>query len=183
MIDPSIRKNAEEKMKKTRESLVRSFATIRTGRATPVLLDRILVEAYGSEMPINQVATVGMPEARMLTITPFDKKNITAIEKAIQKSDLGINPANDGVMIRLVFPPLTEDRRKELVKQAKKMTEEAKVSMRNIRREAMDSLKKVDGAPEDEVKKAQDEIQKMLDKNIDELGKVFSAKEKEIMEV
>ena len=116
-------------------------------------------------------------------ITPFDKKNITAIEKAIQKSDLGINPANDGVMIRLVFPPLTEDRRKELVKQAKKMTEEAKVSMRNIRREAMDSLKKVDGAPEDEVKKAQDEIQKMLDKNIDELGKVFAAKEKEIMEV
>ncbi len=111
------------------------------------------------------------------------KKNITAIEKAIQKSDLGINPANDGVMIRLVFPPLTEDRRKELVKQAKKMTEEAKVSMRNIRREAMDSLKKVDGAPEDEVKKAQDEIQKMLDKNIDELGKVFAAKEKEIMEV
>lgn len=183
MIDPSIRKNAEEKMKKTRESLVRSFATIRTGRATPVLLDRILVEAYGSEMPINQVATVGMPEARMLTITPFDKKNITAIEKAIQKSDLGINPANDGVMIRLVFPPLTEDRRKELVKQAKKMTEEAKVSMRNIRREAMDSLKKVDGAPEDEIKKAQDEIQKMLDKNIDELGKVFAAKEKEIMEV
>ncbi len=183
MIDPSIRRNAEEKMKKTHESLVRTLATIRTGRATPVLLDRIVVEAYGSEMPINQVATVGTPEARMLTIQPFDKKNLTAIEKAIQKSDLGINPTNDGSMIRLIFPPLTEERRKELVKQAKKMTEEAKVSMRNIRRDAMDGLKKLKDAPEDEVKKAQEEIQKLLDKSIDELGKVLSAKEKEIMEV
>lgn len=170
-------------MKKTHESLVRTLATIRTGRATPVLLDRIVVEAYGSEMPINQVATVGTPEARMLTIQPFDKKNLTAIEKAIQKSDLGINPTNDGSMIRLIFPPLTEERRKELVKQAKKMTEEAKVSMRNIRRDAMDGLKKLKDAPEDEVKKAQEEIQKLLDKSIDELGKVLSAKEKEIMEV
>ena len=183
MIDPSIRRNAEEKMKKTHESLVRTLATIRTGRATPVLLDRIVVEAYGSEMPINQVATVGTPEARMLTIQPFDKKNLSAIEKAIQKSDLGINPTNDGSMIRLIFPPLTEERRKELVKQAKKMTEEAKVSMRNIRRDAMDGLKKLKDAPEDEVKKAQEEIQKLLDKSIDELGKVLSAKEKEIMEV
>lgn len=183
MIDPSIRRNAEEKMKKTHESLVRTLATIRTGRATPVLLDRIVVEAYGSEVPINQVATVGTPEARMLTIQPFDKKNLTAIEKAIQKSDLGINPTNDGSMIRLIFPPLTEERRKELVKQAKKMTEEAKVSMRNIRRDAMDGLKKLKDAPEDEVKKAQEEIQKLLDKSIDELGKVLSAKEKEIMEV
>lgn len=119
----------------------------------------------------------------MLTIQPFDKKNLTAIEKAIQKSDLGINPTNDGSMIRLIFPPLTEERRKELVKQAKKMTEEAKVSMRNIRRDAMDGLKKLKDAPEDEVKKAQEEIQKLLDKSIDELGKVLSAKEKEIMEV
>lgn len=183
MIDSSIRQNAEDKMKKTRENLVRSFATIRTGRAAPVLLDRITVEAYGSEMPINQVATIGMPEPRMLTISPFDKKNITAIEKAIQKSDLGINPVNDGSMIRLIFPPLTEDRRKELVKQAKKLTEEAKVSMRNIRRDALDALKHLSGAPEDEVKKAQDEIQKLLDKSIEDLGKVFAAKEKEILEV
>ena len=183
MIDPSIRKDAEDRMKKTRESLVRGFASIRTGRATPALLDRITVEAYGSEMPINQVATIGMPDPRMLTITPFDKKNLSAIEKAIQKSDLGINPTADGMMVRLVFPPLTEERRKELVKQAKKMTEEAKVSMRNIRRDAMDSLKKLYGASEDEVKKAQDDIQKLLDKQVEELGKIFSSKEKEIMEV
>ena len=183
MIDPSIRRNAEDKMKKTRESLVRELAAIRTGRATPAILDRITVEAYGSMMPINQLATIGMPDARMLAIQPFDKKNITAIEKAIQKSDLGINPVNDGMTIRLVFPPLNEERRKDLAKQAKKLTEEAKVSLRNIRRDAIDTLKKLKDAPEDEVKRAQDDIQKLLDKNIDELGKVYAAKEKEIMEI
>ncbi|MBQ7529513.1 ribosome recycling factor [bacterium] len=182
-MDPSIRRNAEDKMQKTRESLVRELAAIRTGRATPAILDRITVEAYGSMMPINQLATIGMPDARMLAIQPFDKKNITAIEKAIQKSDLGINPVNDGMTIRLVFPPLNEERRKDLAKQAKKLTEEAKVSLRNIRRDAIDTLKKLKDAPEDEVKRAQDDIQKLLDKNIDELGKVYAAKEKEIMEI
>ena len=183
MIDPSIRQNAEEKMKKTRESLVRNFATIRTGRATTSVLDRITAEAYGSMMPINQLATIGVPEARMLTIHPFDKKNLGAIEKAIQKSDLGINPVNDGSMIRLVFPPLNEERRKDLAKQAKKLAEEAKVSMRNVRREAIDAFKRLKDASEDEVKKAQDDIQKLLDKSIDEVGKILAAKEKEIMEV
>lgn len=183
MIDPSLYATTEERMKKTRESLIREFATIRTGRATPALLDRIVVVAYGSNMPINQLASVGVPEPRMLTIQPFDKKNLGAIERAIQKSDLGINPANDGVMIRLVFPPLTEDRRKEYVKMARKMTEDARVACRSIRRDMLERLKKVDGATEDETKRAQDEIQKRTDKSIDELGKLFAAKEKEIMEV
>lgn len=183
MIDSSYLKKTEERMKKTRESLLRDFASIRTGRATPALLDRIVVEVYGSQLPLKQVATIGLPEPRMLTLQPFDKKNMQAIEKAIQKSDLGINPTNDGVLIRLVFPPLTEARRKELVKLAKKLTEDARVSMRNIRRDALDGLKKLDGASEDEVKRAQDETQKLTDKCIEELGKLLSAKEKEIMEV
>ena len=129
------------------------------------------------------MATIGVPEARMLTIHPFDKKNLSAIEKAIQKSDLGINPVNDGSMIRLVFPPLNEERRKDLAKQAKKLAEEAKVSMRNVRREAIDAFKRMKDASEDEVKKAQDDIQKLLDKSVDEVGKILAAKEKEIMEV
>ncbi len=183
MIEASFYTQTDERMKKTIESLRRDFASIRTGRATPALLDRITVEAYGTEMPINQVATIGLPEPRMLIITPFDKKNIGSIEKAIQKSDLGINPTNDGNVIRLAFPPLNEERRKELVKLAKKMTEEAKVAMRNIRRDQLDILKKMNGVPEDEVKHAQDEIQKKTDKNIEELGKLLSAKEKDILEV
>lgn len=173
----------KERMKKTYESLLRDFNTIRTGRATPSLLDRITVTAYGTEMPLNQVATIATPEARMLTIQPFDKSNLAAIEKAIQKSDLGINPINDGVLIRLAFPPLNEERRKELVKSAKKMTEEAKVAVRNIRRDMIDMVKKMKDATEDEVKKGQDEIQKITDKSIEDLSKALAAKEKEIMEV
>lgn len=183
MIETSVFKDTEDRMKKTHEALARDFSTIRTGRATPALLDRIVVEAYGSEMPLNQIATIAVPESRMLSIQPFDKNNMHAIERAIQKSDLGINPTNDGIQIRLAFPPLTEDRRKDLVKLARKMTEEARVAMRNIRRDALDSLKKLDGAPEDEVKRAQEDIQKMTDRHIDEIGKALGAKEKEIMEV
>jgi len=183
VIDTSVLKQAEERMKKTHDSLARDFSTIRTGRATPALLDRIVVEAYGSEMPLNQLGTIAVPEPRMLTIQPFDKHNMHAIERAIQKSDLGINPTSDGIQIRLAFPPLTEDRRKDLVKLARKMTEEARVALRNIRRDALDGLKRLEGAPEDEVKRAQDDVQKMIDKHIDDLGKVLAAKEKEIMEV
>lgn len=183
MIETSVFNQTEERMKKTHESLARDFSTIRTGRATPALLDRIVVEAYGSEMPLNQVANIAVPEPRLLTVQPFDRNNLHTIERAIQKSDLGINPSNDGVMIRLAFPPLTEDRRKDLVKLARKMTEEARVAMRNIRRDALDSLKKMEGAPEDEVKRAQEDIQKMTDRHIDEIGRALAAKEKEIMEV
>ncbi len=183
MFDSSVYTTAKDRMKKTYDSLMRDFNTIRTGRATPSLLDRITVTAYGTEMPLNQVATIATPEARMLTIQPYDKGNLAAIEKAIQKSDLGINPINDGVLIRLAFPPLTEDRRKELVKSAKKMTEEAKVAVRNIRRDMIDVVKKMKDATEDEVKKGQDEIQKITDKSIEDLSKAFAAKEKEIMEV
>ena len=183
MIDTSVLNQTEERMKKTHESLARDFSTIRTGRATPALLDRIVAEAYGSEMPLNQLATIAVPEPRMLSIQPFDKKNIGAIERAIQKSDLGINPTNDGIQIRLVFPPLTEDRRKDLVKLARKMTEEARVAMRNIRRDGLDALKRLEGVPEDELKRAQDNLQKMTDRHIEDLGKVLGLKEKEIMEV
>lgn len=183
MFDSSVYTTAKERMKKTQESLLRDFNTIRTGRATPSLLDRLVVTAYGTDMPINQVATVAVPDARMLTIQPYDKSNLGAIEKAILKSDLGINPVNDGVIIRLAFPPLNEERRKELVKTAKKLTEEAKVAVRNIRRDMIDSIKKMKDATEDEVKKGQDEIQKITDKSIEELTKAFAAKEKEIMEV
>ncbi|MDO5297426.1 MAG: ribosome recycling factor [bacterium] len=183
MFDSSVYTTTKERMKKTYESLLRDFNTIRTGRATPSLLDRITVTAYGTEMPLNQVATIATPEARMLTIQPFDKSNLAAIEKAIQKSDLGINPINDGVLIRLAFPPLNEERRKELVKSAKKMTEEAKVAVRNIRRDMIDMVKKMKDATEDEVKKGQDEIQKITDKSIEDLSKALAAKEKEIMEV
>lgn len=183
MFDSSVYTTAKERMKKTQESLLRDFNTIRTGRATPSLLDRLVVTAYGTDMPINQVATVAVPDARMLTIQPYDKNNLGAIEKAILKSDLGINPVNDGVIIRLAFPPLNEERRKELVKTAKKLTEEAKVAVRNIRRDMIDTIKKMKDATEDEVKKGQDEIQKITDKSIEELTKALAAKEKEIMEV
>lgn len=183
MIETSVFRQADERMKKTHESLARDFHSIRTGRATPALLDRITVEAYGSEMPLNQVASIAVPEPRMLTVQPYDRSNLHTIERAIQKSDLGINPMNDGVLIRLAFPPLTEDRRKDLVKLARKMTEEARVAMRNIRRDAIDEIKRLENAPEDEVKRAQDEIQKLTDRHMDDLTRALAQKEKEIMEV
>lgn len=176
-------KSVEDRMNKTLDALARDFSTLRTGRATPALLDRITVEAYGSEMPLNQVASISVPEPRLLTVQAYDKGNVKAIEKAILQSDLGINPSNDGQVIRLAFPPLTEERRKDLVKIARKMAEEARVSLRNIRRDALDELKKMDGAPEDEVKRAQEDIQKRTDRHIEDVGKALTAKEKEIMEV
>ncbi|MEW6280496.1 MAG: ribosome recycling factor [Candidatus Eremiobacterota bacterium] len=174
--------DTEDRMKKTLESLGRDFRTIRTGRATPALIERITVDAYGQEMPINQLASVNVPEARMLVIQPWDKSQIGAIEKAIMKSDLGITPTNDGQVIRLAFPPLTEDRRKELVKVIKKKAEEARVSMRNIRRDALEHLKGLE-LPEDQEKRAQDQVQKLTDRYIEEISKSLDVKEKEIMEV
>lgn len=184
MIDQSIFSRTEEKMKKSIEAVQREFGGIRAGRATPALLDKIQVECYGANMPIKQVANVSIPEARMIIIQPWDKTLISNIEKAVQKSDLGINPANDGNVIRLVVPALTEERRQELTKVVKKKVEEGKVSVRNIRRDAIEEIKaKEKESSEDEVKRAQEQIQKMTDKYIAELDRISAAKEKEIMEV
>lgn len=176
----------EDKMKKTIESVKREFHTIRTGRASPAILDKIVVEYYGSEVPLKQIANISTPDARLLLIQPFDKSSAGNIEKAIQKSDLGLNPLVDGAVIRLSIPPLTEERRRELVKVIKKKMEEGKVAVRNIRREFNDELKLIEKAeklPLDEVKRAQDHIQKITDRYVKELDDVLAAKEKEIMEV
>lgn len=185
MIDQKLFTDAEDRMKKAFEHLKKDFVSIRTGRATPSLLDRIHVDAYGSQMLINQVASVTSPEPRLLMVTPYDKSVMGAIEKAIQKSDLGINPTNDGTAIRLVLPPLNEERRKDLVKQVKKRTEEGKVALRNIRRDAVEHAKKAKdaGASEDDIKRAEQQIQKMTDKYIAEFDHALTVKEKEILEV
>ena len=176
----------EEKMKKTLASLESELVTIRAGRANPHILDKLAVDYYGAPTPLQQVANITVPEARMIQIQPWESSLIKGIEKAILTSDLGLNPSNDGKVIRLVFPELTEERRKELVKDVKKKGEAAKVAVRNIRRDANDALKKMekDGElTEDELKKAQDEVQKITDKFIKEVDQVATAKEKYIMEV
>jgi ribosome recycling factor len=181
-----IEKNIQDKMEKTISVLKNELSTLKAGRANPTILDRITVDYYGSPTPLNQLANIAAPEPRVLTISPWDPKEITNIEKAIQKSDLGINPSNDGKIIRLVIPQLTEERRKELVKVVKKLGEEAKIAIRNIRRDANDQLKKLkkDGKiTEDELKKSEEEIQKITDKYIKEADKAVEVKEKEIMEV
>jgi ribosome recycling factor len=181
-----VEKNLKERMDKTTQVLKHEYVSIRAGRANPALLDRIHVEYYGTDTPLTQLANITAPEARVLNISPWDSKSIPAIEKAIQKSDLGMNPSNDGKIIRLVVPQLTEERRKDLVKTVKRLAEEAKVAVRNIRRDANDSLKKhkKDSAiTEDELKKSEEDIQKITDKFIKELDKLAELKEKEIMEV
>lgn len=175
----------EEKMTKTMASLEGELATIRAGRANPNVLNRIVVDYYGTPTPIQQVANVSVPEPRMIQIQPWDKGMVRAIEKAIQTSDLGINPTNDGSVIRLVFPELTEERRKELVKDVKKKGEAAKVAIRNIRRDGNDSFKKLKGSDvsEDEIKDMEDDLQKITDKFIKNVDKSVEAKSKEVMTV
>lgn len=176
----------EEKMKKTIEALRRELGSLRAGRATPALLDKILVDYYGSPTPVNQVANISVPEPRMITIQPWEKTMLAAIEKAILKSDLGLTPSSDGVIIRLSIPQLTQQRRAELAKVIHKKAEEARVAVRNIRRDANDSVKKLEkdkSISEDETKKAQEDMQKLTDKYIKEIDVVMAAKEKEIMEV
>ncbi len=176
----------EEKMEKTLESLGRDFSEIRAGRANPAVLDRITVEYYGSQTPINQIATISVPEARVLQIQPWDRRMVKAIEKAINMSDLGIHPNNDGSIIRLVFPELTEERRKQLAKDIRKKGEAAKVALRNIRREANDRIKKMekDGEyTEDDVKDSQNDVQKMTDRFCTRVDKETELKTKEIMTV
>ena len=175
-----------KRMDKALDHLAEEFGAVRAGRANAKVLDRITVEYYGSETPLNGVATISSPDARTLVISPWDTKLLKDIGKAIQMSDLGINPQNDGRVIRLTFPQLTEDRRKDLVKQVKKYAEDAKVAMRNIRRDGMDyvkKLKKNSEITEDDQKKAEKDLQDLLDKNIKKVDTALAAKEKELMAI
>ena len=179
-------KEFTKKMDRTLDYLGEEFDAVRAGRANPRVLDRITVEYYGSETALNGVATIYSPDARTLVIQPWDSKLLKDIQKAIQTSDLGINPQNDGRVIRLVFPQLTEERRKDLIKQVKKYAEEAKVALRNIRRDGMDyvkKLKKNSEITEDDQKKAEKDLQDLLDQYIKKVDVVLAAKEKELMAI
>ena len=176
----------KEKMSKTISVLQEDFSEVRAGRANPAILNKIKVDYYGTPTPINQVAGISVPEARLIVIQPWDVSLLKEIEKEILKAEIGINPNNDGKVIRLAFPELNEERRKELVKEIKKMAEESKVSIRSIRREAMDEAKKLqkdNQMTEDELKGAEDQIQKLTDKKIAEIDNVLAEKEKEVMSV
>lgn len=176
----------EEKMNKTISVLQENFAEVRAGRANPAILNKIKVDYYGTPTPINQVAGISVPEARLIVIQPWDVSLLKEIEKEILKAEIGINPNNDGKVIRLAFPELNEERRKELVKEIKKTAEESKVSIRSIRREAIDEAKKMqkdNQMTEDELKGAEDKIQKLTDSKTAEIDKILAEKEKEIMSV
>lgn len=175
----------ESKMKKTMTSLESEYQTIRAGRANPNILNKINVDYYGVPTPIQQVGNISVPEARMIVIQPWEKSMIKAIEKAINMSDIGINPTNDGQVVRLVFPELTEERRKELQKDVKKKGEQAKVAIRNIRRDGNDHFKKLKGTEvsEDEIKDLETQLQKLTDKFIKEIDKAIDSKSKEVMTV
>ncbi len=178
--------DAEEKMKRVVAAYQRELSTMRAGRATPALLDRIEVDYYGTPTPLNQLAGITAPEPRLLVVQPWDKNSIKEIEKAILKSDLGLTPTNDGNVIRLSIPQLTEERRKELVKFVRKKAEDSKVSIRNIRRDANDSIKQLEKdseISEDERRRAQDDIQEITDEKIEEIDSILEQKEKEMMEV
>ncbi|MBO0441841.1 ribosome recycling factor [Candidatus Enterococcus ikei] len=177
---------AKEKMSKAEQSLQRELGQIRAGRANASLLDRIQVDYYGALTPVNQLAGINIPEARVLMITPFDKNSLEDIEKAIQASDIGISPTNDGTVIRLVIPQLTEERRKELAKDVKKAAENAKIAVRNIRRDAIDELKKQQKSndiTEDELRNLEKEAQKLTDDSVKSIDAITADKEKELLEV
>ena len=185
-MDNPLISEAEANMKKSLEVLKKELAGMRAGRATPALLDKVMVSYYGNPMPVNQLANVSVPEARLLVIQPWDKTVLPEIEKAILKSDLGITPTSDGTVIRLTIPPLTQERRAELVKIIKKKAEEGRVAIRNIRREYMEKFKqqqKKGEIPEDESRRAQDEIQKLTDKYVKEIDQLLASKEQEIMQL
>ncbi|MBS9334752.1 ribosome recycling factor [Fructobacillus sp. M1-13] len=174
-------KQATDKMKGAQDALRRELAEIRTGRANPRILDRVEVEYYGAMVPLNQVASISVPEARLLLITPFDKGALEAIVTAINMSDLGLNPASDGNIIRLAIPQMTEERRKELAKEVKAIAEQSKVAIRNVRRDAMDAIKKDKDLTEDQVHDSEDKVQKLTDENIKAIDDIASEKEKELM--
>ena len=179
-------KSHEAKMQKTLDVLAKELAAVRAGRANPAVLDKITVEYYGAPTPLNQVAAISTPDPRTLAVQPWDGSVLKAIEKAIQVSDLGINPQNDGKSIRLNFPQLTEERRKELVKQIRKYAENGKVAIRNIRRDAMESFKKKEKASEiteDDLKQAEKDLQKLTDDSSKKIDELLARKEKELMEI
>src|SRR5690625_730155 len=179
-------KELRDKMEDAIQALTRNLATVRAGRANPALLDNVFVEYYGTQTPLNQLATVGAPEARLLVITPFDKTAIGEIEKAILKADLGLQPSSDGNLIRINIPALTEERRKELTKVVGKFAEESRIQIRNVRREANDQLKKLEketSITEDELRTYQDQVQKETDQFIQKIDQIAKTKEDEIMEV
>lgn len=176
----------KDKMDKTIDTLKKELHSVRTGRATPALLDRVNVDYYGTPTPVNQLANISVPEPRLLVIQPWDKGIIHEIEKAIQKSDLGLNPMNDGSVIRIAIPPMTEERRVELVKLVRKIGEDAKVAIRNLRRDANDDIRKQEKAGElstDESRRRQEDVQKLTDQYIQEVDKLIRDKEQDIMEV
>ena len=178
--------SSEDKLKKTLDALKKDYGTLRAGRATPSLLDKVMVDYYGTPTPVNQMANVTIPEPRIIMIKPYDKGTLKDIEKAIQKSDLGLNPNSDGIAIRLTIPQPTQERRKELVKVVSKKAEECKVAMRNVRRDANEAIKKLEKdkkITEDDRKDAQDKVQKLLDKYIKLVDSTKATKEKEVMEV
>lgn len=178
--------DAEQKMKKAIEVLVKEFAVIRSGRASPAILEKVKVNAYGSEMPLDQLATINAPEPRMLLVKPFDKSVLPAIEKAILKADLGLNPVNSGEALRINFPPLNQERREELIKICKKESENTKVTVRNIRHKAKEEIEKMEKdkkISQDDKKRFLDKLQKLTDKYVEEVDKVLEKKEKEIREV
>ncbi|MGP4107015.1 ribosome recycling factor [Virgibacillus sp. L01] len=182
----AILKDTRSKMEQAVQAFSKNLATVRAGRANPSLLDSIYVNYYGASTPLNQLSTISAPEARLLVITPFDKSSIGDVEKAIQKSDLGLSPSNDGNVIRINIPSLTEERRKDLVKVVGKYAEEGRVQVRNIRRESNDQLKKAEknnDLTEDELKAAQDDVQKETNNHIEKIDQLAKGKEKEILEV
>jgi ribosome recycling factor len=185
-VSATVYAESDQRMKKTIESLKKDFSRIRTGRASASLLDGITVDYYGSPMPVSQTAAISIPDARMIMIQPWEKSMLAPIEKAIQASDLGLNPLNDGNVIRLPIPPLSEERRAELFKHCKKISEDCKVAVRNIRRDANEKLKKAEKdkqVTQDEGKKALDEIQKLTDRYIKSVDDLLVVKEKEVMEL
>jgi ribosome recycling factor len=178
--------DARERMVKSAEAAQHEFSTVRTGRASPALLDRVMVDYYGAITPLNQLATISAPEARLITVQPYDKSSIKLIEKAINESDIGLNPSNDGNVVRLVVPELTEERRRDLVKVVRNLAEEGRVSIRNVRRDTMQQLRelKAEGeASSDDEHRAEVELQKLTDSRVGDLDDVLKAKEKEILEV
>lgn len=178
--------DAEDRMDKSVASVKNSLASIRTGRANPAMLDRVKVDYYGAPTPLNQMASISVPSAQQLSVSPFDKSVLSDIEKAIVEADLGLTPNNDGTIIRINIPELTEDRRKEMLKQCKAAGEEGKVAVRNVRRDSVESIKKMEKAKtvgEDEMKDGLDEIQKMTDKHVKKIDEIVASKEKEVMTV
>ena len=185
MMDKLI-KDLETKMKKSIQSLDEDLGSLRTGRASAALFEKIKVDCYGQAMPLNQVASISVPEARLVVIQPWDRNLLLDVEKAIQKSELSVNPNNDGKLIRINIPPLTEERRKELTKVAKAKAENSRVAIRNIRRDANEDLKKLEkdsDITEDDLKRGREEIQKLTDRYIENINKMLEAKEKEILEI